>query len=166
MLLTLDRPEHLYLTDFGVAKSIGADSGVTVAGGWVGTLDYLAPEQIRGEEAGGGVDVYALAGLLHHCLTGAVPFPRDTDAARLWAHVNAPPPAPSKLRAGLPAAIDGVVARGMAKDPAARFQSAAELAAACALALGVAIPEPAGGERPAPPPQSPGEEVPPTVVSD
>jgi CHASE2 domain-containing sensor protein/tRNA A-37 threonylcarbamoyl transferase component Bud32 len=140
-LITRDRPEHLYLTDFGVAKSIGGAGGITVAGGWVGTLDYLAPEQIRGEEIDAGVDVYALAGVLYHCLTGAVPFPRDTDAARLWAHVNAPPPAPSQDRPGLPPAIDAVIARGMAKDPAQRFQTAAELARACAQALGVMAEE-------------------------
>lgn len=101
-----------------------------MAGLWVGTLDYLAPEQIRGEAAGGSADIYALAALLHHCLIGEVPFPRDNDAAKLWAQVNAPPPAPSRLKPKLPPAINDVVARGMAKDPAARFQTAAELARA------------------------------------
>ena len=138
ILLTRGEPEHLYLTDFGVAKHIGAGEGVTQAGKWVGTLDYLAPEQIRGEAVGAGADIYALAGLLHRCLTGEVPYPRENDAAKLWAQVNAPPPAPSRVRPGLPPAIDDVIARGMAKDPAARFQSAAELAHACARALGVA----------------------------
>jgi CHASE2 domain-containing sensor protein len=137
VLLTLDELEHLYLTDFGVAKQIGARAGVTIAGGWVGTLDYLAPEQIRGETAGAGGDIYALAGLLCHCLTGEVPFARDSEPAKLWAHVNAPPPAPSRLRPDLPAAIDDVIARGMAKDPGERFRSGAELARACARALGV-----------------------------
>jgi CHASE2 domain-containing sensor protein/predicted Ser/Thr protein kinase len=134
----LTRDEHLYLTDFGVAKHIGAGEGVTQAGQWVGTLDYLAPEQIRGEAVGASADIYALAGLLHRCLTGEVPYPRENDAAKLWAQVNAPPPAPSRVRPGLPLTIDEVIARGMAKDPAARFQSAAELAHACARALGVA----------------------------
>ena len=153
VLLTLDRPEHLYLTDFGVAKSIGEGggagqgNGLTAADGWAGTLDYLAPEQIRGEEVGAGVDIYALAGLLYHCLTGEVPFPRDSEAAKLWAHVNAAPPAPSRVRPGLPAAVDKVIARGMAKDPAERFQTAGELARACARALGIEIEEAgAGGE--------------------
>ena len=163
VLLTLDVPEHLYLTDFGVAKQIGT-AGATRAGGWVGTLDYLAPEQVEGGTTGPAGDVYALAGLLCHCLTGAVPFPRDSEPAKLWAHVNAPPPAPSRLRPELPAAIDDVIARGMAKDPAERFASAGELARAYALALGVpplpgAAPEPraaASGSAP----------VAPTVVSD
>jgi CHASE2 domain-containing sensor protein len=134
----LTRGEHLYLTDFGVAKHIGAGAGVTKAGQWVGTLDYLAPEQIRGEAVGASADIYALAGVLYHCLTGEVPYPRENDAAKLWAHVNAAPPAASRLRPGLPEAIDQVIARGLAKDPAARFASAAELADACAQALGVA----------------------------
>jgi CHASE2 domain-containing sensor protein/predicted Ser/Thr protein kinase len=134
----LTRDEHLYLTDFGVAKHIGAGEGVTQAGQWVGTLDYLAPEQIRGEAVGQSADIYALSGVLHRCLTGEVPYPRENDAAKLWAHVNAPPPAPSRVRPGLPLAIDEVIVRGMAKDPTARFHSAAELASACAQALGVA----------------------------
>jgi CHASE2 domain-containing sensor protein len=145
VLLTPDRPEHLYLTDFGVAKSIGGGGAVTAAGGWAGTLDYLAPEQIRGEEVSAGVDIYALAGLLYHCLTGEVPFPRDTDAAKLWAHVNAAPPAPSRVEPDLPAAIDEAIARGMAKDQAARFQTAGELARACARALGVEVDDPGAG---------------------
>jgi CHASE2 domain-containing sensor protein len=168
VLLTLDDPEHLYLTDFGVAKQIGAGRGVTTAGQWVGTLDYLAPEQIRGEVVGGSVDIYALAGLLHHCLTGEVPFPRDTDAARLWAQVNAPPPALSRLRPGLPAAINAIVARGMAKDPAERFQTAAELARACSRALGVPMPEarPSGGHAAGGEPGEPRGRSAPTVISE
>jgi CHASE2 domain-containing sensor protein len=162
VLLTLDEPEHVYLTDFGVAKQLGTE-GVTNAGGWVGTLDYLAPEQIRGEEAGRAGDVYALACLVHHCLTGQVPFTRGSDAAKLWAHVNAPPPEPSALRPGLPAAIDEVVARGMAKDPPARFETATELATACALALAVpAMPGAATRPRAA----LRGPAVGPTSVSD
>jgi serine/threonine protein kinase len=157
VLLTADSPEHVYLTDFGVAKSIAGGGGVTAAGGWAGTLDYLAPEQIRGEEIGAGVDVYALAVVLYQCLTGDVAFPRDDDAAKLWAHVNEPPPTPSERRETLPVAIDAVVARGMAKDPAERFPTAAELARACAAALGVAIPQTA---RPARPVTSPGPRPP------
>ncbi len=131
--------EHVYLTDFGVARQLGADEGVTQAGQWVGTLDYLAPEQIRGETPGPSADIYALAGVVYHCLTGEVPFPRENDAAKLWAQVNAEPPAPSRLRPQLPEAIDEVLARGMAKDPAVRFGTAGELAYACAEAFGVSI---------------------------
>jgi serine/threonine protein kinase len=164
ILLTSDQPEHLYLTDFGVAKQVGAGSGVTRAGEWVGTLDYLGPEQIRGELLSGAADIYAIAGVLYHCLTGEVPFPRDNDAAQLWAHVNAPPPAPSQLIASLPMAIDEVIAIGMAKDPALRFPSGAELARACAEALGVRIPAPAAEVPPQPVASS--REVAPTVISE
>ena len=144
----LTRDEHLYLTDFGVAKHIGAGEGVTQAGQWVGTLDYLAPEQIRGDAVGASADIYALAGVLHDCLTGQVPYPRENDAAKLWAHVNAAPPGASRLRPGLPEAIDEVIARGLAKNPAMRFRSAAELARACAQALGGATDQvgPLGGD--------------------
>jgi CHASE2 domain-containing sensor protein len=147
VLLTLEESEHLYLTDFGVAKHIGMGDGATVAGQWVGTLDYLAPEQIRGEAVAAGADIYALACLLYHCLVGEVPFPRENDAAKLWAHVNAPPPAPSQLRPGLPEAVDEVIARGMTKDPSDRFQSATELAHSFMRSLGLPVADAhAGGQ--------------------
>ncbi len=168
VLLTLAGTEHVYLTDFGVAKHIGAGEGMTVAGEWVGTLDYLAPEQIRGEPVGASADIYALAGLLHQCLTGQVPFPRDNEAAKLWAHVNAAPPAPSRLRPSLPRSIDDVIARGMAKSPTARFRTAAELAHACAQALGVAVTA-ASPARRSPGSEEPGrqhEQAAPTAISE
>ncbi len=137
LLLTFDRPQHLYLTDFGVAmraeKSVEIDRRERI----VGTFDYLAPEQIQGNVVGPGADIYALACVLHHCLTGQAPFAREHEGAKLWAHLNADPPAPSRIRPELPGALDDVVRRGLAKDPDARFQSAAELAAACARALGL-----------------------------
>lgn len=139
VLLTVDEPEHAYLTDFGVATHAGARSRITSAGQWVGTLDYLAPEQIRGEAADGSADVYALTAVLYHCLTGEAPFPRDSDAARMWAHVSAPPPAPSDALTTVADELDEVIARGMAKDPAARFASAGQLAHACAHALGIPV---------------------------
>jgi CHASE2 domain-containing sensor protein len=150
VLLTLDQPEHLYLTDFGLAKTIGVGDGMTQAGQWVGTLDYVAPEQIRGEAVSASVDIYAMAGVLYHCLTGQVAFDRDHEAAKLWAHLGAPPPAPTTLRSDLPDAIDEVIARGMAKDPRDRYATAAELADACARALGVDLiasttPDPSPG---------------------
>jgi serine/threonine-protein kinase len=147
VLITADEPEHVYLTDFGVAKHVRAQDGVTMAGQLVGTLDYAAPEQIGGAAVDRRTDVYALAGLLYHCLTGSPPFPRDDDTAKLWAHVNAPPPAPSALRPELPAAIDDIVARGLAKDPDERYANATELARACAEALGVPSLPGAGAPR-------------------
>ena len=137
ILVTLDEPEHAYLTDFGVAKHAGEPARITRAGQWVGTLDYLAPEQIRCEQVTSAADVYALAGVLYHCLTGSPPYEQPNDAARLWAHLSAPPPQPSRRRAGLPAALDEVIARGMAKTASTRYATAGKLARACARALGV-----------------------------
>jgi CHASE2 domain-containing sensor protein/predicted Ser/Thr protein kinase len=137
VLLTLAEPEHLYLTDFGVSKSVGADGSLTRQGEWVGTLDYLAPEQLRGGEVSAAVDIYALAGMLYHCLTGEPPFPRDSDGAKVLAHISEPPPRASERVASLPGAIDAVIARGLAKDPAARYPSAWSLARAAASALGL-----------------------------
>ncbi|MCW3058020.1 MAG: hypothetical protein JWO21_1989 [Solirubrobacterales bacterium] len=139
ILLTREEPEHAYLTDFGVAEHAATGADAPTADQWVGTLDYMAPEQIRGEAIDGRADIYALACVLHQCLTGQTPFPRDTQAAKLWAHINSPPPAPSRLRSDLPEALDDVIAQGMAKDPAERFPSAALLAHSAARALGVAV---------------------------
>jgi serine/threonine protein kinase/CHASE2 domain-containing sensor protein len=137
VLVTADQPEHAYLTDFGVAKYAGALTRITKADQWVGTLDYLAPEQIRGEQLDARADIYALTGVLYHCLTGEVPFKRDSEAATMWAHVSAPPPSPGHARPDLPEGLDEVIARGMAKDPADRYASASEMAQAAALALGI-----------------------------
>jgi CHASE2 domain-containing sensor protein len=168
ILLTREEPEHAYLTDFGVAEHTVAGADMPTADQWVGTLDYMAPEQIRGEAIDARADIYALTCVLHHCLTGQTPFPRDTQAAKLWAHVNAPPPAPNRLRSGLPEALDDVIARGMAKNPADRFPSAALLAQASARALGVPVADSVASEPPAAADhveQPPGQAAP-TAISD
>jgi serine/threonine protein kinase len=151
VLLTVDEPEHAYLTDFGVAMQRGSQARITRTGQWVGTLDYLSPEQIRGETVDASADVYALTALLYHCLTGETPFPRESDAAIMWAHVSAPVPTTAQALPHLPRALDEVIARGMAKNPADRYRSAGELASACARALEIVaaqIPPPAGASRP------------------
>ena len=114
----------------------------------MGTFDYVAPEQAGGGPPGPAADIYALAAVLAHCLTGSVPFPRDSDAATLLAHLSAPPPVPSMLRQALPQRLDAVVARGMAKDPAQRYATATALAQAAAHALGLGPPP--GRRRPHP----------------
>jgi DNA-binding beta-propeller fold protein YncE len=142
--LLVDRSGHVYLTDFGLAKQLLTSSGATRTGRWVGTLDYIAPEQLRGGRVDARADVYALGGVLHYVLTGQVPFERDHDEAKLWAQLSEPPPAPSMLRPGTPPALDAVVARAMAKDPGERYPSAGDLArAARAGAVGSAssLPE-------------------------
>src|SRR5919112_110530 len=89
--------DHVYLTDFGLTKHALSIAGTTKPGHWVGTLDYVAPEQIRGERIDARADVYALGCLLFFTLTGVVPFRRESDEARLWAHLSEPPPKPTDL---------------------------------------------------------------------
>jgi serine/threonine protein kinase len=118
--------DHPYLADFGLTKGAN-EVGLTRTGQFVGTTDYVAPEQIRGEAAGAPSDVYSLAGVLYECLTGVIPYAKPSDAAVLFAHMTEPPPLVTDQRPDLPAALDEVVARGMAKDPAARQARATDL---------------------------------------
>ncbi|HEY6759117.1 MAG TPA: ABC transporter substrate-binding protein [Baekduia sp.] len=121
--------EHVYLADFGLTKHVTSE-GPTASGAIVGTLDYLAPECIEGRPADERTDLYALGCLLFECLTGRVPFPRDSEAAALYAHLEDEPPRPSDLRPGLPPELDDVVRRALAKDPGERWPSGADLIAA------------------------------------
>src|SRR3954447_7149845 len=119
--------ERVWLTDFGAGKDLDARDTRTASGQWVGTVDYVAPELLDGQTATPRSDVYSLGCLLFETLTGQVPFPRENDVARLWAHRFAPPPATSEVRSSLPARLDGVLKRALAKDPAERPASAGEL---------------------------------------
>ena len=121
--------ERVFLTDFGISRIAGGGGTVTASGELLGSPDYVAPEQVAGDRVDYRTDVYALGCLLHFALTGQPPFPRDNDLAKLFAHANAPRPRPSELVPGLPAALDGVVARAMAIRPEYRYESAGELAA-------------------------------------
>ena len=144
--------ERVFLTDFGISRLAGSTESLTTTGEFFGSVDYVAPEQIEGEPVESRTDVYALGGVLHFLLTGQPPFPRDTELAKLFAHANAPRPRPSEVVPGLPAAIDAVVAKAMAKRPEERYRSAGELAAAAAAALGEPAPALAPpGPRVAPP---------------
>src|SRR3954447_20916514 len=98
--------EHVYLTDFGLTKRLGSVGALTRAGSWVGTPDYVAPEQIQGHDVDRRADIYSLGCVLYEMLTGAVPYPKDTDVAKLWAHVADPPPKPSTRRPELVDALD------------------------------------------------------------
>src|SRR4051812_44507032 len=106
-----------YLTDFGLTKNVASDSGMTKTGMFVGTLDYIAPEQLMGGAIDARADVYALGCVLYQALTGEVPFPRESAASVMYAHGSEPPPDPLVLKPSLPAAFRDVVARAMAKDP-------------------------------------------------
>ncbi len=127
--------EHCYLGDFGLTKRTGSLSGVSVAGEIVGTLEYVAPEQITGNPLDERADVYSLGCVLYECLTGQSPFPRATDVALLWAHVHEEPTPPSQARSELPKELDTVLARALAKEPGRRYRSAGELLAATRSAL-------------------------------
>jgi hypothetical protein len=131
--------DHAYLSDFGLTKVPGEKS-LTGTGQFVGTLDYVAPEQIVGEPAGVGSDVYSLAAVLFECLTGRVPFPRESEAAVLYGHLNDAPPKPTSIVGELPPGIDPVIERGLAKEPSERPGSAGALMDAAGAALGVDVP--------------------------
>ena len=123
--------EHCYLADFGLTRRAGSASGISAEGELVGTLEYVAPEQITGDAPDARSDVYSLGCVLYACLTGQVPFPRATDVALLWAHVHEEPIRPSDIRPELPHELDSVVARALAKNPEERYRSAGELIEAC-----------------------------------
>jgi hypothetical protein len=130
--------DHCYLTDFGLVEDLGASTGATRSAEVLGTLDYLAPERIRGGVTGPWTDVYALGCLLFFALTGRVPFPLEAPESKLWAHVAEPPPRVSD--AGAPEAFDDVIATALAKQPRERHESAAAFAAAALAAAGTGGP--------------------------
>jgi serine/threonine-protein kinase len=130
-----------YLTDFGLTKRSGVDkTALTKAGELVGTIHYVAPEQIEGGQVDARTDVYSLACLLFQCLVGEVPFARDTDVAVIYAHLSEAPPRPSALRPELPVGLDAVIAKALDKSPDRRFQSCSDLMSAARVVLDAAGP--------------------------
>ncbi|OKK03659.1 serine/threonine protein kinase [Streptomyces sp. CB03234] len=142
-----EHPEHVYLTDFGLTKKSLSLTGFTSVGQFVGTLDYVAPEQISGRPVDGRCDVYSLGCVVFETLAGVPPFRRDDDMALLWAHQYDPPPPLTGERPGLPAAVDPVLAKALAKAPEERYdtclQFVAELRAALVGDGGARTPPPA-----------------------
>src|SRR5580693_6884467 len=136
-------PDHLYLADFGITKPAIGRSGLSfrgsqpTSGQFLGTIDYVAPEQIRGLSVLGMADQYSLGCVLYECLTGRVPFEKDLDAAIIWAHVEETPTPATQLRPDLPAAIDEVFGQVLAKQPGDRYASCREFMAAARSALRV-----------------------------
>jgi YVTN family beta-propeller protein len=123
--------QHVYLTDFGLTKRIEAESGVTATGAFVGTLDYVAPEQIKGDRVDARADVYALGCVLFETLSGQAPFADRADkVAKMYAHLQDEPPELRRLVEGASPELEAVVTRSLAKDPEQRFPSAGDLARA------------------------------------
>ncbi len=133
-ILFSERREIAYLSDFGVAKR-QSSKGLTRTGSFLGSVDYCAPEQIESAVVDGRADVYALGGVLYHCLTGQPPYVRETEVAVLTAHLRDPPPALSRVRPDLPPALDGVLVTAMAKYPQVRYATAGAFAQALRQAL-------------------------------
>jgi serine/threonine protein kinase len=131
------RPDHLYLSDFGLAKPSAAATGLTATGQFFGTVDYVAPEQIQGDPLDGRTDQYALACGAFEMLSGSPPFRRENGMAVISAQLSEPPPSLSARVPGLPAAADRVIAKALAKSPADRYDRCLDFAeallAACRL---------------------------------
>src|SRR5262249_48983415 len=123
-----DRQDHVYLSDVGLINQSLPHTGITSQGQVLGPLDYMAPEQIEGRAGDGRTDLYALACAAFELLSGAPPFKRDGRLAVVWAQLSEPPPPLTARRAGLPSAIDDVLARAMAKSPADRYRRCGEFA--------------------------------------
>jgi hypothetical protein len=150
------RSEYAYLSDFGLTKASSDATGLTATGMFMGTPDYCAPEQILGNHVDGRADQYALACVAFNLLTGSIPYQRGDTLATLFAHVKDPVPAATAIRADLPYSIDAVLAKAMGKEPAGRYGSCGEFAAALRGALVPSAQPPAyTPTQVAPPPISP-----------
>jgi WD40 repeat protein/tRNA A-37 threonylcarbamoyl transferase component Bud32 len=133
-----DGSDHVYLADFGLTRRVSEEGATGDGGHLMGTIDYVAPEQITGDEVDGRADVYSLGCLLYECLVGRPPFTQESDLAVVFAHLETEPPSPSAARPELPAALDAVIARALAKEPDERYPSCREFARA---ALAVVVDE-------------------------
>ena len=151
--LMLDGEGHVYVADFGIASAAGMDS-MTMTGTVLGTAGYLSPEQAQGDRAGPASDRYALAVVAWELLTGRRPFESESATAEAAAHVNAPVPAISSA-ANLPRELDRVFERALAKDPAHRYRTSSEFAAALTSAFGAAAGSTSELTAVAPPPTAP-----------
>ena len=132
---------NAFLTDFGLTKRLdGTHAQLTRAGDVVGTIHYVAPEQIEGRKVSARSDVYSLGCLLYHCLAGQVPFSLDTDVAVIYAHLSEDPPALSSLRPELPEGLDAVMAKALDKSPDRRFPSCGDMISAARAVIDAAGP--------------------------
>jgi serine/threonine-protein kinase len=149
VMIAHGQPEHCYLTDFGLSKNPSSDSiALTAQGEFVGTIDYTAPELVLGKKADSRLDVYSLGCLFYECLAGQPPFPKERDVEVLYAHIQDPVPRVTAVRPDLPAALDDVVEKAMAKKPEDRFATCSAFIDAARTIVG----EPATAPPPPPPP--------------
>jgi len=144
------QPDHVYLSDFGLSKQSVSSNSLTATGQFLGTLDYMAPEQVEGLSIDGRADLYALACSAFEMLAGTPPFKRDEGVAVLWAQLRAPTPSLRALRPDLPPAVDQVMAKALAKAPDDRYTSCTAFASALRAACGLGAGE--AGATPAAPP--------------
>ena len=131
---------NAFLTDFGLTKQTGTQAQLTRAGDMVGTIHYVAPEQIEGRRVSARTDVYALGCLLYHCLSGQVPFAHETDVAVIYAHLSEQAPKLSELRPELPDGLDAVMAKALDKSPDRRFPSCSDMISAARAVIDAAGP--------------------------
>jgi serine/threonine-protein kinase len=132
------QPDHVYLSDFGLSKqSLGASAALTSQGQFLGTLNYVAPEQIEGRPVDGRTDEYALACSAFEMLAGQPPFRREETLAIMWAQLSSAPPSVTGMRRDLPSAVDGVIAKALSKAPDDRYGTCLEFATALRQACGV-----------------------------
>ncbi len=136
-ILVADGPdgEQAFVCDFGLARHVSSVSSLTGDRGFVGTIDYIPPEQVEGDAIDGRADVYSLGCVLFECLAGEKPFERESELSVVFAHLNEPPPRITERRPDLPLAFDDVFATALAKSPSDRYGSCGELAVAAVAAL-------------------------------
>jgi serine/threonine-protein kinase len=142
--------DFAYLIDFGIARTAG-ETGLTNTGSMIGTWAYMAPERFSTGHTDPRSDTYALACVLHECLTGRQPYPGDSAERQIAAHLMTPPPRPSSTQQGVPPGFDKVIATGMAKEPQQRYATTIELARAARAAITTPISRPPPMHRPEPP---------------
>jgi len=142
------RPDHVYLSDFGLSKATASGSGLTGTGVVLGTVDYMSPEQVSGTQADGRADQYALACSAFELLSGATPFRREEPASVMHAHLIEPPPRLASVRLGLPPEADAVLATALAKAPGERYVSCGQFAGELRAALGFQPYEPVPAAHP------------------
>jgi serine/threonine protein kinase len=144
------RPDHVYLSDFGVSKGAMSSAGLTGSGQYLGTPGYIAPEQIQGKPLDGRADQYALACTAFQLLCGETPFERDQGLAVIYAHLSEPPPDLTSRRPDLPPAVNGILAKALSKAPGDRYATCRQFADALRLSFGLAPYDSGPGHIPDP----------------